>query len=145
MLTIMIGDVIRLSYAKKHGKIFVKTMLQCCRVMGDNIDFGAKVSHAVLRYVNIRLFWFSCSRDKNLLNINEMNIHDRREDHVPLFLIQKQFWKFLSHPYPEMALSVYGFSDFWYFLFFHQTFRFESLWKIYFGKSMALRIFIPIS
>ena len=51
--------------------------------MGDNIDFGAKVSHAVLRYVNIRLFWFSCSRDKNLLNINEMNIHDRREDHVP--------------------------------------------------------------
>ena len=72
----MIGDVVRLSYAKKHGKIFVKTMLQCCRVMGDNIDFGAKVSHAVLRYVNIRLFWFSCSRDKNLLNINEMNIHD---------------------------------------------------------------------
>ena len=51
--------------------------------MGDNIDFGAKVSHAVLRYVNIRLFCFSCSRDKNLLNINEMNIHDRREDHVP--------------------------------------------------------------
>ena len=51
--------------------------------MGENRVSGAKCGHAVFQYVNIRLSCLSCSRDKNLLYIHEMNIHDRREDHVP--------------------------------------------------------------
>ena len=41
--------------------------------------FGEKQSGGSVVDENIRL---SCSRGSNLLNINEMNIHDRREDHV---------------------------------------------------------------
>ena len=51
--------------------------------MGKNRVSGAKCGHAVFRYLNIRLSCLLCSRDKNLIYINEMNIHDRREDHVP--------------------------------------------------------------
>ena len=42
--------------------------------MGENRVSGAKCDHAVFRYVNIRLSWLLCSRDKNLLYIHEMNI-----------------------------------------------------------------------